>query len=102
MDINRINSMQVGMYKSENVQENTVERNKKSKETESKPQGDKVNLSLDAQLHDIARRTAQEALDIRQEKVDSLKSQLENGSYEIDVRQLASSLLFEDSAIFRA
>lgn len=102
MDINRINSMQISMYRAESTQEKATDRAKRTKETSSSAQGDKVNLSNNAQLRDVARRTAQEALDIRQEKVDKLKGQLENGSYEIDVRQLAAQLLLDDNEMFKA
>lgn len=104
MDINRINSMQVGMYRAENIQEKSAERLKKEKESSSSSsaRGDKVDLSKNAQLRDIAHRTAQDALDIRQERVNQLKGTLDDGSYEVDVRKLASRLLFEDGAIFKA
>ena len=58
-------------------------------------QGDSVNLSQEAKLLAEANRTAKDAEDVRQEKIDMLKAQVENGTYEVDSRRIAEGLVRE-------
>ena len=62
--------------------------------------GDRISLSDDARIMAEAKRTAQEAPDIRQDKVAELKAQVESGTYTVDSRKVAAAMLREDMAIF--
>lgn len=74
----------------------------KSQETDNSAQGDRVSVSQDAVLLTEARRTAQAAPDVRQEKVDALKQRVASGTYSIDSNQLAANLLKEEGGLFRS
>lgn len=43
---------------------------------------------------------AHNAPDIRQDRVEALRAQIENGSYEIDMRRLAENLIRENPDLF--
>ena len=68
----------------------------------AKPQqtGDKVEMSPNAVLRTTALTTAMKTPDVRQEKVDSIKQSLDNGSYTIDNRKIATKLVQDERAIF--
>lgn len=68
---------------------------------ESVESGDTISVSLDALLMTEARRAAQGAPDVRQEKVAALKEQVSNGTYRVDNHRVAASLLREESGLFR-
>ncbi|MCR5813848.1 MAG: flagellar biosynthesis anti-sigma factor FlgM [Desulfovibrio sp.] len=61
---------------------------------------DSVSLSHDAQLLMEAKRAAQAAPDVRQDKVEALRQQVANGTYHIDSRQLAEQLVREEPGLF--
>lgn len=63
--------------------------------------GDKVSVSADALLRTETYRAASTAPDIRQEKIDTLKERLANGSYHIDNRRIASKLVESELALLR-
>lgn len=56
-------------------------------------QGDRVSLSSSAMLHTAAHQAAVNAPDVRQEKVDALKAQVDSGEYQVDSRKVAEKLL---------
>lgn len=62
--------------------------------------GDTVNVSHDALLLTEAVRTAKNTPDTRAEKVESLRAQVESGTYTIDARKIAASLVREEHALF--
>jgi negative regulator of flagellin synthesis FlgM len=68
----------------------------------SAPQGDRINLSSDARLHTQAFSAAMAAPDVRQERVDALKAQVEDGSYVVDSKRIAQKLLQEEQDLFGA
>lgn len=68
---------------------------------ENAENGDTISVSLDALLMTEARRSAQSAPDVRQEKVDALKERVANGTYHADSRKIAAGLLREESGLFR-
>ena len=72
-----------------------------SAETPS-PQGDTVTVSQDALLLTEARRTAQNAPDVRAEKVEALRTQVSNGTYKVDSNRIAASLVREEPGLFQA
>lgn len=61
---------------------------------------DAVADSHDALLLNEAFHTAQNTPDVRIEKVKALKERIANGTYEIDIHQLAVNLLREEAPIF--
>lgn len=63
-------------------------------------EGDSVSLSNEARLMAEANRTAQASPDIRQEKVDTLKAQVQSGTYKMDNERIAQGLLREDMSFF--
>ena len=52
--------------------------------------------SLMTQALNIAHNTP----DVRQERIDAIREQIANGTYEIDVHQIAASLIRENPALF--
>lgn len=63
--------------------------------------GDTVKVSQDALLLTEARRTAQNAPDVRTEKVEELRIKVADGTYKPDSRLIASALLREEPGLFR-
>ena len=61
---------------------------------------DAVNMSHDALLLTEAIRAAQNAPDIRQEKVDALKAAIENGTYDINAKLIAERIANEETSLF--
>lgn len=79
-----------------------AKRNAARKESDaaSSPQGDRVSLSNEAKLRTEAYSAALAAPDVRQEKVDALKSKVESGEYQVDSRAVAEKLLKEEQDLF--
>lgn len=63
--------------------------------------GDTVSVSQDALLLTEARRTAQNTPDVRADKVESLRIQVANGTYQPDSRLIAAGLVREEPGLFR-
>lgn len=66
----------------------------------SSAQGDRVSLSNEAKLRTEAFTAALAAPDVRQEKVDTLKSRVESGHYQVDSRVVAEKLLTAERGLF--
>ena len=64
-------------------------------------QGDTVSVSQDALLMTEARRAAQNAPDVRSEKVEALRIQVANGTYKPNSQLIAASLVREEPGLFR-
>jgi|GEM_PF-659892 len=62
--------------------------------------GDKINVSFDGMLRTSAFASAMRAPDVRQEKVDAIKQSLDEGTYVIDNRKIATKLVQDEKAIF--
>lgn len=62
-------------------------------------QGDRVSLSSSAILHTTAHTAANAAPDVRQEKVDSIKASLAQGTYAIDTKKVALKLLENEALL---
>lgn len=78
------------------VQQTTLNRQTKTDPAAAAPVQDRqdaLTLSEAAQGMAEAMKRAQEAPDVRQEKVAVLKQQLNQGAYRVDSRQTAESLL---------
>lgn len=65
----------------------------------SAPKSDKVTLSAEGTLHTEAYRTAMNAPEVRQDKVDAIKAQIENGTYAIDSTKIAAGLINQESSL---
>lgn len=57
---------------------------------------DRVVLSSEARLRGAALQTANEAPDVRREKVDRLKQQVKDGTYQPDLKKAAANLIRDD------
>jgi negative regulator of flagellin synthesis FlgM len=57
---------------------------------------DRVVLSSEARLRGAALQTAKEAPDVRREKVDKLKRQVQEGTYRPDLKKAAANLIRDD------
>ena len=63
--------------------------------------GDTISVSRDALLLTEARRTAQNAPDVRADRVAELRAQVADGTYTIDAPAIAGSLVREEPSLFR-
>lgn len=61
---------------------------------------DSVTLSSNALLLSEATRTAQSTADVRQERVDALRIQIQNGTYQPDSQLIAQNLVREEADLF--
>lgn len=63
--------------------------------------GDTISVSRDALLLTEARRTAQSTPDVRADRVDELRAQVASGTYTVDAKAIAESLVREEPSLFR-
>ena len=63
--------------------------------------GDTVSVSQDALLLTEARRTAQNTPDVRADKVATLRQEVADGTYAVDSRRIAQSLIREEPGLFQ-
>ena len=63
--------------------------------------GDRVSVSNTARLHTEAMRAANEAPDVRREKVEALKAKVEAGEYTIDPHKVAAKIIEEERELFQ-
>ncbi|NDV17832.1 flagellar biosynthesis anti-sigma factor FlgM [Pseudodesulfovibrio sp. JC047] len=61
---------------------------------------DQVVLSSEGRLRGAALQTANETPNVRREKVDALKKQVQDGSYRPDIKKAAANLIREDLDLF--
>lgn len=72
-----------------------------AKETNNAPaKGDRVSLSPEAKLRTEAYSAAMNAPEVRQAKVDAIKSRVDSGEYQVDSRKVAEKLLQEEPGLF--
>ena len=79
----------------------TTQRRGRAGNAAPSAQGDTVQVSQDGQLLNVARKVAQEAPDVRAEKVAQLRAQIANGTYSRDSRMIAAGLVREEPSLFR-
>jgi len=103
MDINGVNNQAIKNYRpqAERTEDPAARADKAKTKDARSGGGDTLRLSHEARLHTAARSTAMQADDMRQERVDALKAQVADGSYQIDNEKIAAKLLQEDVDLFR-
>ncbi|MDR1856574.1 MAG: flagellar biosynthesis anti-sigma factor FlgM [Desulfovibrio sp.] len=75
-------------------------RRQKEVQREATSTGDTVTVSKDALLLTEGRRVAQNAPDVRADKVERLRIEVENGTYKPDSKLIAESLVREEPQLF--
>ena len=90
----------LSVYRQQQTDKVREERQGRGRAAEGGATGDVVSLSTDARILAEAQRSAQEAPEVRQDKVDALKEQVQNGTYTVDNRRVAQGLLREDINLF--
>ena len=105
MNINGLSSS-LGAYQAQLNRANKSENGQTRETGTTRPQnaaaraGDRISVSADAALRTSAFSTAMSAADVRHEKVEAIKQSLENGTYTIDNRKIATKLVQDERAIF--
>ena len=104
MEIQRSSSMGSDAYGAAASLEKSADirpQSRAAREEAAAAQGDTVTVSQDALLLTEARRTAQNAPDVRADKVAALRIQVANGTYKPDSRLIAEHLVREEPLLFR-
>ena len=69
--------------------------------SETTASGDRVSVSSDAKLVAEAAKEAMDSSDVRVDRVEALKTQVQSGNYKPDSRQIAAKLLENDMEFLR-
>lgn len=96
----KISTNSIPLNPLEQVQVHEVERDASARQIPAAGTGDVVTVSHDARLLAEANRVAQDAPDVRADKVASLRIQVQNGTYRPDSRLIASALIDEEPGLF--
>jgi negative regulator of flagellin synthesis FlgM len=91
-EMNPYSNKKVENQRSSDVQRKTSETTR----TTSGEVADRVVLSSEARLRGAALQTATEASDVRRQKVDDLKQQVREGTYQPDLKKAAANLIRDD------
>ena len=102
MDIKSLNNQMINGYRPQ-MERTEDAALKAAKAGLARPggEGDTLRLSDEAKLHTAARSAAMQADDMRQERVDALKTAVADGTYLIDNEKIATKLLQEEADLFR-
>ncbi|KAF0234700.1 MAG: negative regulator of flagellin synthesis [Desulfovibrionaceae bacterium] len=73
----------------------------KAKAKSQSASGDRVSVSSDAKLVAEAAKAAQASPDIRVDRVEALRAQVESGSYNLNPRRIAEKLVASDLDFLR-
>lgn len=73
----------------------------KAKAKSQSSAGDRVSVSSDAKLVAEAAKAAQEAPDVRVDKVEALRAQVQSGSYNPDPQRIAEKMVQSDLDFLR-
>jgi negative regulator of flagellin synthesis FlgM len=76
--------------------ENEQAKAKRDKGADEAQAGDRISLSEGAKLRTEAHKAAQDAPEIRREKVEAIKAKIAAGEYEIDAQKVAQKMVEED------
>lgn len=89
----------LGQYEKTKLEksENEPVRSKKDSGAAESKKGDTVQFSDEALLRTEAYKSASSAADVRRDKVEALKAQIANGTYQVDSRKIAERMLSEDA-----
>lgn len=99
MEIRNILSKEMDGYgKLESIQNARAEEAKRKTATAARS-GDRATVSTEGKLRGEAFSAALAAAEVRYEKVNNLRSQLENGEYQINPRAIAEKMLADDRII---
>lgn len=90
----------LNVYRQQQLEKTQGERGAATRSAQVAPEGDSVSVSSEGKLMAEANRAAQSSPDIRQEKVDALKAQVDSGTYKMDNERIAQGLLREDMSLF--
>ena len=102
MDIKGLNGQAIKSYRPRTERtEDAADKAARGGNARPGGEGDTLRLSHEAMLRTTARSAAMQAGDIRQERVDALKSQVADGTYHIDNEKIAAKLLQEEADLFR-
>ncbi len=63
---------------------------------ESTSQQDKISLSQEGKLLQEAQKAAADSPDVRQEKIENLKAEIQKGNYQLDSTKIAQKLVEQD------
>lgn len=63
---------------------------------------DTVSVSDEAVLRTEAYRTAMNAPDIREDKVNAIRDQIANGTYTVNAHRIAANMLSDERSLFSA
>lgn len=78
-----------------------VQKSLKTQKTQSvSTQRDQVSISQTGRDYQVAKNAVAEASDIREDKVNQLKEQVESGSYSVDTGDFASRLIEKYNSYF--
>lgn len=85
-------------YNNRKVQEGAKpqQASNSSSSQSARASGDQVQLSPEARLLGTAHAEAEQAPDVRQDKVRELKEKVRNGTYKPDVKKAAANLIRDD------
>ncbi|AGL01704.1 flagellar biosynthesis anti-sigma factor FlgM [Desulfoscipio gibsoniae] len=89
MKITHLGSGMIDAYKAQN------DKNKNIKQNNSAPDRDRVEISSVGKELQTYRAKLKEMPDVRQERVDALKTQIKNGNYEPSAEKIAEGILRE-------
>ncbi|MFW5962104.1 MAG: flagellar biosynthesis anti-sigma factor FlgM [bacterium] len=85
--------MRIDPYRQISLNKLQKEKNNKKKDDQIKSQKDKLAISKQAiDMTDIKKKLEQTP-DVRKEKIAELKAQIQNGTYQIDAREVAKKIL---------
>lgn len=96
--INQYGQSRLG--RSESGESASTSRTKGSSSTDQGSGSDRVTLSDSAKLVSLASREAQNASDVRADKVAALKAQVQAGTYQPDSKKIAEKMLTMDADLF--
>jgi negative regulator of flagellin synthesis FlgM len=100
MDITGLNKQTYSRLRTERP-EDAAAKSAKSGNARLGGESDTLRLSHEAKLRTAARSAAMQTDDVRQERVDALKTQVADGTYRIDNEKTAANLLREEADLFR-
>lgn len=98
MDIKNVVG-ELNPYTKQKVQETKRTRSSDTSAGTSGDSGDSVQLSSEARLRGAALTEAGRSSDVRSERVQELKEQVRNGTYQPDIKKAAANLIRDDLSL---